>query len=152
MANASAPADPAAVALSTATDLRDWYARQAGRARLGHRVTELGVIVLGAAVPLAAALRLGGAVAAVLGAGIVVLTGIRGLYQWHENWLAFTRVRLALETELALFAVGAAPYDGPDRAVLLVRAAEAVKSADTKQWGSRRRAAAGLAPTDGGGA
>ncbi|ETK37479.1 DUF4231 domain-containing protein [Microbispora sp. ATCC PTA-5024] len=141
MVNGSAPDDAAAVALTRVTGLRDWYARQAARARLGHRGTELGVIVLGAAVPLTAALGLGSTVAAVLGAGVVVLTGVRGLYQWHENWLAAIDAQLSLETELALFAVGASPYDGPDRAAVLIRTAEAVKTADARQWSSRRRAA-----------
>ncbi|WP_326673382.1 DUF4231 domain-containing protein [Streptomyces canus] len=143
MLNGTTPDDAVGGALSTVTDLRDWYARQAGKARLGHRVTELGVIVLGAAVPLTVALGLGSTVAAVCGAGVVVLTGVRGLYQWHENWLDFSDARLSLETELALFAVGASPYDGPNRAAALVRAAEGVKTAETKQWSTRRRAALG---------
>ncbi len=144
--NGSAPDDAVDLALDTVTNLRDWYRRQAVKARLGHRVTELGFIVFGAAVPLVAALGLSSTVAAMFGAGVVVLTGVRGLYQWHENWLAFIDAQLALETELALFAVSASPYDGPDRAAVLIRAAEAVKTAETRQWSTRRRAAHGVAP------
>jgi len=125
---------------------RDWYARHAPRERLGYQLLEIVVITLGASVPVAAALDADVGVTAVLGAAVVVATGIRSVFRWQENWIGFIDAHIQLDDEIALYAFGDAPYDGPDRGERLTRAVQAIKRQETERWRARRNAAGQAAP------
>ena len=51
---------------------------------------------------------------AVLGGGVVVVTGLRRVYNWQENWARFSGVCALLETEGAKFKYGREPYNNTD--------------------------------------
>ncbi len=50
-------------------------------------------------------------VPAVLGAAIVVLSGVRSTFNWQENYIRFSAAREAVEALRRLYRIGAAPYD-----------------------------------------
>lgn len=47
---------------------------------------------------------------AILGAVIIVLSGIRATFHWQENYLRFSRAREAIEAERRLYKTGGTPY------------------------------------------
>ncbi len=120
-------------ALTFAKERCDWYHNAARTARFGYLATELLMVVLGAAVPLAAALESSVRLMAALGAAIVVLTGIRGIFQWHENWLGFIDAQMDIETEMALYQARYAPYADEDRGERLMRNVEDIRIRETRQ-------------------
>jgi len=125
---------------------RDWYAKHAPRERLGYQSLEILVLALGASVPVAAAVHADAGVTAVLGAAVVVATGVRSVFRWQENWIGFIDAQIQLDDQIALYALGDAPYDGADRGECLAREVQAIKRQETERWRARRRAG-GSAPT-----
>lgn len=115
-----------------------WFHDNAQRARRGYVVTELTAICCAAAVPVAAGLRLHPVVLALLGAGVIVATGIRTTFGLHENWVEFIRMRYDIERECALYLVGAAPYDRDDPAKALVVRIEDLGTTHSTSWADRR--------------
>jgi hypothetical protein len=49
----------------------------------------------------------------VLGSLIVVITGLRSIFNWQENYLRFSGAREAVEGERRLYHTRAKPYDDP---------------------------------------
>ena len=119
---------------------RDWYAKHAPLARIGHQLLEIVVIALGASVPVAVALDADVGVTAVLGAAVVVAAGVRSVFRWQENWIGFIDAQIQLDDEIALYAFGDPPYDGADRGERLARAVQAIKRQETERWQARRSA------------
>ena len=133
--------------LAYARTEREWYAKHAPRARLGYQLLEIVVITLGASVPVAAALDAHVGVTAVLGAAVVVATGVRSVFRWQENWIGFIDAQIQLDDEITLYALGDAPYGDTDRGERLARAVQAVKRQETERWRARRNAAGRSAPS-----
>lgn len=119
-----------------------WYKRQAKKARLGYQYLEFAQLIAGALVPLAVAVHWSTAVAAGLGAAVVVLGGARAIFQWHDNWLAFIDAQIGIEREIALYRIRATPYEAPEAAATLVRKIEQITLDETRRWSSRRRSEA----------
>ncbi|MFL6167573.1 MAG: DUF4231 domain-containing protein [Ornithinibacter sp.] len=94
---------------------RTWYATQAWRAKLGYWSSETLLVVLGAAIPVSIAITDNQVLPAVLGGAIVVVTGLRRIYNWQENWARFSGVCALLETEGAKFTHRREPYNNPDQ-------------------------------------
>lgn len=115
-----------------------WFRDNAQRARRGYLVTELTALCCAAAVPVAAGLRLHPVVLALLGAGVIVATGIRTTFGLHENWVEFIRMRYDIERECALYLVGAAPYDTEDARRELVVKIEELGTTHSTGWADRR--------------
>jgi hypothetical protein len=137
-ATAGASADPARAQALAQERLR-WYTSQARKARLGYQSLELVQLLAGALVPLAVALGWGKATTAALGAVVVLAGGMRTLFQWHDNWLGFVGAQLRIERELALYEVGARPYDDGRRGQTLMVEVEAVVMEETRSWTTRRK-------------
>ncbi|WP_067504404.1 DUF4231 domain-containing protein [Actinoplanes sp. TFC3] len=95
-----------------ADDSYSWYRTAAIRSRQRHRASAIGLQVLAAAIPVSAAISPRNAVVpAVLGAAIVVLSGVRSTFNWQENYIRFSAAREAVEALRRLYRIGAAPYD-----------------------------------------
>ncbi|WP_326781763.1 DUF4231 domain-containing protein [Streptomyces longwoodensis] len=89
-----------------------WYQRAAMRARRYYRITESLQLLVSAAIPVAAVLAPDEArVPALLGGIVVVLTGLRSVFHWQDDYLRFSQAREAIEAERRLYRTGAAPYD-----------------------------------------
>lgn len=101
-------------ALELADGSYEWYKHHAIRCRRGHRITETATLVIAAAIPASAALLNNDArIPAVLGAVIVILSGLRSVFHWQDNYLRFSGARKAIEGQRRLYHTGSAPYDDP---------------------------------------
>jgi hypothetical protein len=81
----------------------------------------------------------GAALAAGLGALIVVIEGVQQLYQWQQNWVGYRATALALSTERALYRARAGDYErtpAPHR--LLASRTEEIMSREHQSWTSSR--------------
>lgn len=104
--------DVANYAMALVTASYDWYRDHAIRSRRNYRMAETALLVIAAGIPTSAAFAPhNSAVPAVLGAAVVVLTGLRSVFHWQDNYLRFSGAREALEAERRLYNTRAAPYD-----------------------------------------
>jgi hypothetical protein len=78
------------------------------------------LVVVSAFIPVAAVIWNGDALAAaVLGATVIVLTALRHIFRWQENFTRFASTHEALTAQRDLYQAGAPPYDSaesPDEA------------------------------------
>jgi hypothetical protein len=116
-----------------------WYDR---RSRNNQRLFKLvkGVQLIAAAViPVVATLDADPAIAAALGALIVVLEGVQQLNQYQQNWSAYRSTCEALKHEKYLFLAQAGPYAGSgDGRALLADRIEGLISQEHAKWVSAR--------------
>lgn len=126
---------------STATEIANeswsWYKNAARRSRAYHRSSELAVLCMSASVPIVALSSSAntGLAAAILGAGIVVVTGVRNLFHWQDNYVRFSRSREAVDVERRRYAGGLAPYnDARSRDALLIERVIEIEQDELHQW------------------
>jgi hypothetical protein len=99
-------------AMTVANNSYEWYRTHAVISRQAFRISEIALLIVSAAIPAAAAVQPHNAIApAILGAIVVVLTGLRVVFHWQDNYLRFSRAREAVEAERRLYYTGAEPYD-----------------------------------------
>ncbi|MBH0777834.1 DUF4231 domain-containing protein [Nocardia bovistercoris] len=115
------------------------YRRGGRRHRRSYALTELAAIVGAAAIPVVAVTDLPDLVVALLGAAVLVATGVRTAFGLHESWMRDSRVQYAIEREVALYLVQAEPYAGGGAAVELVKAVESITWESGRQWPPVRR-------------
>ena len=118
------------------TEQIDWYNRKAGTNQRQYKAIKLTQIVLGALVPVVAAIDDSSRVIlGALGAGVVVLEAIQQLFQFHRNWIAYRATCEALKREQHLFLVAGGEYGNvPNPTVLLAERLEALISRETGEW------------------
>lgn len=122
-----------------------FYASRGNRARYGYYCLEAASLVIAASIPAVAALGAGAGTAAVLGAVLVAVNGIRQLVGLHEEWISFSRARYDIEREVVAFMWGRPPYDADDAAAVLAAAVEEISTTEGQRFlGRRERAAASL--------
>jgi hypothetical protein len=101
-------------AMSLADGSYEWYRSHAIRSKKAHRIFETAILVVSAAIPAAAAVAPHNTViSAVLGAVVVILSGLRAVFHWQDNYLRFSGAREAVEAERRLYYTGAKPYEDP---------------------------------------
>ncbi|MFE6622523.1 DUF4231 domain-containing protein [Streptomyces sp. NPDC057740] len=111
----SSPETVAGYAMRVADGSYAWYHRAALRARRAFRLTEILVLLVSAAIPVSAVLASTNAeVPAVLGGVVVVITGLRSVFHWQDDYLRFSEAREAVEAERRLYYTGAEPYADPE--------------------------------------
>lgn len=113
-----------------------WYQRAAMRARRYYRITESLQLLVSAAIPVAAVLAPDEArVPALLGGIVVVLTGLRSVFHWQDDYLRFSQAREAIEAERRLYRTGAAPYDDEGtRERALTAAVTRIEQGEMSAW------------------
>lgn len=116
----------------------EWYRKGSKRHRRSYALTELSAIVGAAAIPVVAVTDLPALVVALLGAAVLVATGVRTAFSLHESWVQDSQIQYAIEREVALYLVKAPPYTGDTAPVRLVEAVEAITWEGGRQWASRR--------------
>jgi hypothetical protein len=128
------PGDDYAVKIANGS--YEWYKAAAIRSRRLYKVFESLLIIVSAAVPLAALIAPGNSVIpGSLGALVVVITGLRAVFHWQENYLRFSAAREAVEAERRLYWTQANPYDDPaTRARFLVSAVSRIEQDEMKGW------------------
>lgn len=99
-------------AIGVADSSYGWYRSRAILTRRAHRLSELVLLVVSATIPVSAVLSPDNTtVPAILGAIIVVLSGVKSAFHWHENFLRFSGAREAVESERRLYHTRSSPYD-----------------------------------------
>jgi hypothetical protein len=134
--DAAAPDAPADYAMTVADGSYGWYHKHAIESRRLFKVSETTLLVLAAAIPVAAAIAPGDAVVpAILGGLVVVLTGLRTVFHWQDNYLRFSGAREAVEAERRLYRTGSPPYDDvATRDSALVAAVSRIEQAEMGGW------------------
>jgi hypothetical protein len=117
-----------------------WYDAAAERSQRAFRVLKLTQIVVGAAIPVAAALGASAGAAGVLGGVIVVLEGVQQLFHFQENWLRYRRSAETLRSEKHLFEASAGVYADTAKPVqLLAERIEALFAHELTAWDADQR-------------
>lgn len=123
-----------------ATDLANssyvWYKEAAIRSRRRFRASEIIVLVTSAAIPICAVIAPRNAtVPAILGAVIVVASGLSSIFHWRDNYLRFSRAREAVEYERRQFAVRTGKYEEDStRQAVLVAAVSQIEQDEMGGW------------------
>ncbi|UGT59857.1 DUF4231 domain-containing protein [Nocardia asteroides] len=113
-----------------------WYKKAAIKARRLHRVSELSQLILSAAIPVCAVILEGNTIlSAVLGSLLVVITGLKSSFHWHDDYLRFSQAREAVEAERRLYATGSEPYDDVSkRDQVLVKILTSIEQREMGFW------------------
>ncbi|MGH3812376.1 MAG: DUF4231 domain-containing protein [Pseudonocardiaceae bacterium] len=100
--------------LTLANGSYEWYRNAAIRCRRAYRISETAILIISTAIPASAAIiRDDARLSAVLGAVVVILSGLRAVFHWQDNYLRFSGAREAVEAQRRLYHTGATPYDDP---------------------------------------
>lgn len=120
-------------------DQLGWYDRKSVAAQQAYKRTKLVQLLVGATVPVVAALQAPAAVTAGLAAVVVVAEGIQQLYQWQTNWVLYRATAEALKHERFLYLAAAGPYSTEDRHRILAERLEGLVSQEHARWTEARR-------------
>ena len=104
--------------------------------RVLYKASETALLVIAASIPASAAIAPGDAIApAILGSIVVVMTGLRAVFHWQDNYLRFSAAREAVEAERRLYHTGAKPYEElKTRDQTLVEAVSRIEQDEMKGW------------------
>ncbi|MFD6221450.1 DUF4231 domain-containing protein [Nocardia asteroides] len=111
-----------------------WYSENATRAQNRYKRVKLGQIVVGAALPVVAALSAPAVVTASIAAAVVAAEGALQLYQWQSNWIRYRATAEALKREKYLFLAKTGPYRDTGRRRVLADRTEAILAAENASW------------------
>jgi hypothetical protein len=114
----------------------EWYKSRAIRSRRLHRIVEVGVLVIGAAIPTAAVIAPDdNKLPAILGALVIVASGLRAIFHWQENFVRFSQAREAVEAERRAYRLRNPPYgDGATRESELAAAITRIEQQEMRGW------------------
>jgi len=135
-ASSEPPPPPESYVRSEAERVFGYYVRNAKASRLRFQISEMILLAATATVPVAGILTPGDArPAAIIGAAVVVLTGLRSVFHFYDNWTRFAGTCALLSAELRLYEASVAPYDVPaTRDEILLRKINSAELAETVQW------------------
>ncbi|MFI0486754.1 DUF4231 domain-containing protein [Actinomadura sp. 9N215] len=127
---------PESYALAVADNSYEWYRRAARKARRFFRLSECLHLLVSAAIPVSAVLVTRDArIPAVLGGLVVIITGLRSIFHWQDDFLRFSACREAVEAERRLYLTHGHPYDDPAaRDQRLVGAITRIEHEEMEKW------------------
>jgi hypothetical protein len=112
-----------------------WYDRKSGWNQQCLKVLKVTEMVIAGAIPVSAAFDPPAWLAPVLGASVVMLEGVLGLFQFSALWTSYRATAEALKHEKYLFAAGAGPYRAvKDPVVTLAERVESLVSQEHAKW------------------
>ncbi len=120
-------------------DQLGWYDRKSVAAQQAYKRVKLSQLIVGAAVPVVAALEVSAAVTATLAAYVVIAEGAQQLYQWQTNWVQYRSTAEALKHEKYLYLANAGPYSTDDRHRVLAERLEGLVSQEHAKWTEARQ-------------
>lgn len=129
-------------------DQLGWYGRKSAAAQQAYKRVKLGQLIVGAAVPVVAALQISAAITATLAAVVVVAEGVQQLYQWQTNWVLYRSTAEALKHEKYLYLAAAGPYTTDDRNRVLAERLEGLVSQEHAKWTESRQKKHQTFPTE----
>jgi hypothetical protein len=116
-----------------------WYDRKSGESQRRFKLLKGVQLVAAATIPVVATLEAHPAIAAALGAAIIVVEGFQQLNQYQQNWTLYRSNAEALKHEKFLFLAHAGPYARvEDGSTLLADRIEGLISQEHAKWVSAR--------------
>ncbi|WP_412515540.1 DUF4231 domain-containing protein [Actinomadura madurae] len=136
MSTQESSSSESAYVLTLADDSYRWYQRAAQKARRYYRLTEVLQLVLSSAIPISAVLSPKNAIVpAILGSLVVILTGLRSIFHWHDDYIRFSEAREAVEAERRLYLTKTEPYnDDLTRDGLLAQSVTEIEQREMSAW------------------
>jgi hypothetical protein len=129
-------------------DQLGWYDRKSMAAQRLYKRVKLSQLIIGAIVPVVAALRVHPAVTASLAAFVVVAEGAQQLYQWQTNWVLYRSTAETLKHEKYLYLAAAGPYRTDDRNRVLAERLEGLVSQEHAKWAEGQQRECHTSPTE----
>jgi|SRR3990170_6526241 len=122
-------------ALGRLEEQRKWYSEKSAENKRRFQSLKVIEIVAAAIIPFAAGYSGLAVLTGLLGVLIVVLEGIQGIYQFHDNWIAYRSTSEALKHEKYLWQAKAGPYmDAENPDALLAERVESLVSIEHAKW------------------
>jgi hypothetical protein len=115
-----------------------YFSRQARRSRNEYFLLDALALMLAVSIPAAAAFGAGTKIAAVLGAAVVVASGLRQIGRFHEEWVSPAQAKDAIEREIVLFTWARRPYQGPSARARLAEEVERIAASEGQRFTLRR--------------
>jgi hypothetical protein len=107
--------DQSGYAMRVADESYEWYKSRAIRSRRRYRATEIAVLIMSGAIPVAVAIRPGTtALTAVLGASVAVISGLDSVFHWQDNYMRYSQAREAVEAERRRYRIAEGRYKRPE--------------------------------------
>ncbi|AYF78371.1 DUF4231 domain-containing protein [Nocardia yunnanensis] len=131
-----APADPVEQRLD---EQALWYSRKSAQARTMYKRVKLAQIVVGALVPVLAALSAPAYVTAVTAALVVMAEGAQQLFQWQPTWIQYRFTAELLKHERYLYLAQVGPYTAQNRREVLAQRVETITFNENAAWAERNR-------------
>jgi hypothetical protein len=129
-------------------DQLSWYDRKSMAAQRAYKRVKLSQLIVGAIVPVVAALQVPPAVTASLAAFVVVAEGTQQLYQWQTNWVLYRSTAETLKHEKYLYLAGAGPYSTDDRDRVLAERLEGLVSQEHAKWAEGQQRESHTSPAE----
>jgi hypothetical protein len=129
-------------------DQLGWYDRKSMAAQRAYKRVKLSQLIVGAIVPVVAALQVPAAVTASLAAFVVVAEGAQQLYQWQTNWVLYRSTAETLKHEKYLYLAAAGPYSTDDRQRVLAERLEGLVSQEHAKWAEGQQRESRTSPTE----
>ncbi len=127
-------------------DQIDYYDRASARHKWWYMHLKVAEIACAASIPVVLAIsELAGnaeyapsilrGLAAALGAGVAILSGVQGIGKYQENWMAYRTTCEMLRHEKFFYETSSGPYKDPtNKAGLLVQRVEELISRENTNW------------------
>jgi hypothetical protein len=135
-----------------------WYGAAARSSRIGYLAVRLFTLIAAAAITIISITGWAPPtwqptwLPGILGAGIVLLEGVQGLYRWRDHWLVYRATAEALRREQSLYLAKAGPYADcttPKALSVLAERAEQLIASENMSW-RQLHEQAGEAPSSSG--
>lgn len=123
-------------AMALANESYTWYRKHAVSSRRAYKCLETALLIVAAAIPTSAAIAPHNVIVpAILGAVVVILSGLRSVFHWQDNYLRFSGAREAVEAERRLYETGAVPYaDETSKDQILAAAVSRIEREEMAGW------------------
>ncbi len=122
-------------ALDRLEEQRKWYSKNSALNKQWFQRLKVVEIIAAALIPFFAGYANLTVLTGILGVFIVVLEGLQGLYQFHDNWTSYRSTSEALKHEKYLYQAKAGPYkDAANPDALLAERVEATVSREHAKW------------------
>lgn len=120
-------------------DQIDWYGSKSEWNKKWYVRLKRGELVMAAAIPVIVSFMDGPLclklVIAILGAWLVVIGGLHGLHNYHENWIEYRSTSEVLKHELYFYQTKTGPYKNEDDPFsLLINRTEEIISHENINW------------------
>jgi hypothetical protein len=123
-------------------DQINWYSHKAQHNKINFRLCQIIILVAGSIIPIINVVGFGDIatriISSVVGAIIVIATGITQLEKYHENWIIYRTTSELLKKEKYFFENSAGEYykikEEGEKSKLLVERVEAIVSSETSKY------------------